>query len=240
MVAAIDPRPDDLFIEIGAGHGALTRPLAERVQHVTAYEIDRDLVEALRAARLRNVAVIGGDFLEQSAPGDAGLLRVAGNLPYNVASPVLFKLVDWSRSGVDLVDATLMLQREVGDRLIAEPGTRDYGVLTVLIRHRASVDRLLTLPPGAFRPAPKVQSAVVRLRFHPPDPPVDDERGFERVVKAAFSHRRKILANALFGDGPGTESTPSPIDLRRRAETLSVAEYAALANHLRQSGWSNA
>ena len=239
VVDAIDPKPDDVFIEIGPGRGALTRPLAERVRHVTAYEIDRDLAAALRATAPPNVTLVEGDFLEAIPEPNPesrtpNPVRVAANLPYNVASPILFKLIDWSRQGTPLVDATVMLQREVAERLLAQPGTRDYGVLTVLVRHRATIERLLTLPPGAFRPAPKVQSTVVRLRFHPPDPPVRDEAAFERLVKRAFSQRRKMLSNALFGDGPGTESPPSPpFDIgRRRAETLSVAEFAILADAL--------
>jgi 16S rRNA (adenine1518-N6/adenine1519-N6)-dimethyltransferase len=247
VVAAIDPKPDEAFLEIGPGHGALTRPLAERARRVTAYEIDRDLAAELRAAALPNVTIVEGDVLDQPPPAAVGPQRVAGNLPYNVASPIMFRLIDWTRRGVPLVDATLMLQREVADRLLARPGSRDYGVLTVLVGHRASADRVLDLPPGAFRPAPKVHSSVVRLRFHPADPAVDDEEVFERVVKKAFSQRRKMLANALFGgrrgDGGGTEvppsllrppSVPAPVDLRRRAEALSVADYVALANWLRK------
>jgi len=225
VIAAVDARPDDTFIEIGPGRGALTRPLAERVRRVIAYEIDRDLAADLRRAAIANVEVIEGDFLHANPPTPdsrfASPVRVAGNLPYNVASPIMFQLLDWSRRGVPLADATLMLQREVADRLLAEPGSHEYGVLTVLVRHRAAVERLLSLPPGAFRPAPKVRSAVVRLRFHPPDPAVQDEAAFERIVKQAFSQRRKMLSNVL------------PVDLRRRAETLSVAEYATLADQLR-------
>lgn len=233
VVAAIDPKPDETFIEIGPGHGALTRPLAERARHVVAYEIDRDLAGELRAAAIPNVEVVEGDFLEANPESRfPNPVRVAGNLPYNVASPILFQLVDWARGGAPLVDATVMLQREVADRLLAEPGSRDYGVLTVLIRHRAAVDRLLALPPGAFRPPPKVQSAVVRLRFHPPDPPVQDEAAFERVVKRAFSQRRKTLANALRGLTV-TRQSDLLADPRRRAETLSIAEYASLADRLR-------
>jgi len=237
VIAAIDPKPDEAFIEIGAGHGALTRPLAARARHVTAYEIDRDLAAELRAAAIPNVTIVEGDVLDAPRPSHPASIRIAGNLPYNVASPIMFQLVEWSRRGVPIADATLMLQREVADRLLASPGSRDYGVLTVLIRHRATVERLLTLPPGAFRPAPKVQSAVVRLRFHAPDPPVADEAAFERLVKRAFSQRRKMLSNALFGDGSGAASSAaaSQIDLRRRAETLSVAEYAALAELLRNN-----
>src|SRR5579884_1951052 len=234
VIAAIDPQPDDTFVEIGPGRGALTRPLAERARRVVAYEIDRDLAAQLRAAAMPNVDVLEGDFLNADAPDSSAShpIRVAGNLPYNVASPILFKLVDWSRTGVALADATVMLQREVADRLLADPGSRDYGVLTVLIRHRASVERVLALPPGAFRPPPKVHSAVVRLRFHAPDPPVDDEAAFERVVKAAFAQRRKTLANALRSQTARMQSDPF-IDLGRRAETVSVAEFAALARWLR-------
>lgn len=233
LVDAIDPKPEDTFVEVGPGHGALTGPLARRAKRVVAYEIDRDLAAELRATMPPNVTIIEGDFLNQELRSQTlDPLRVAGNLPYNVASPILFKLVDWSRRGVPLVDATVMLQREVADRLAAEPGSRDYGVLTVLIRHRADVDRLLTLPPGAFRPSPKVQSAVVRLRFHPPDPPVADEAAFQRLVQRVFTHRRKMLASFFRGLTGQTGQTVAEIDLRRRPETLSIGEFARLAECL--------
>ncbi len=246
VIRALDPQPDDTFIEIGPGHGALTRPLAARVSHVAAYEIDRDLAGELRSAAIPKVTIVEGDFLNAAPetparPAAPGALRVAGNLPYNVASPIMIALLDWSRRGVPLVDATLMLQLEVADRLAAEPGTKDYGALTVLIRHRASVERLLTLPPGAFRPPPKVRSALVRLRFHPPDPPVADEPQFARFVQAVFARRRKTLANAdphvwgrgripvrLLLEGAG-------LDGRRRAETLSIAEFVRLAEAVRNN-----
>ena len=228
-MAAIDPQPGETFVEIGPGRGALTRPLAERARRVIAYEIDRDLAAELRASMPENVTIVEGDFLNQE-PGtqNAGPLRVAGNLPYNVASPILFRLVEWSRRGVPLTDATVMLQREVADRLAAAPGTREYGVLTVLIGHRAAVQRILTLPPGAFRPPPKVQSAVVRLRFHPPDPPAADEAAFERVVQHVFTKRRKTLTNAL----AGLPVLAAGVDGRRRPETLSIAEFVQIANSL--------
>jgi len=212
LVAAINPQPHETFIEIGPGRGALTRPLAARAKAVMAFEIDRDLAAELRETAPGNVTVVEGDFLEtasrlladESRRGPAGTLRAAGNLPYNVASPMMFTLADLSRRGVALADATLMLQREVADRLTAPPGSRDYGVLSVLIGHRAGVSRVLTLPSGAFRPAPKVQSAVVRLRFHDPDPPVADEDLFADIVQAVFTRRRKTLANALLAyAGPG-------------------------------------
>src|SRR5204862_4810134 len=161
-IRAIDPKPDETFIEVGPGRGALTRPLAARVKRVVAYEIDRDLAAALRVNVAANVEIVDGDFLEtvdHRVPD--GALRVAANLPYNVAAPILFKLRALFSSGTPLVDATVMLQREVADRLVAPPGTKEYGVLTVLIGHSAEVRRVLELPPGAFRPAPKVRSPVV-------------------------------------------------------------------------------
>jgi 16S rRNA (adenine1518-N6/adenine1519-N6)-dimethyltransferase len=237
LVRAIDPRPDQSFIEIGPGRAALTRPLAAAAGHVVAYEIDRDLAQELRDAALPNVTVVEGDFLEQfpanpqSPIPDHDRFRVAGNLPYNAASPIMFRLVDAYLAGVPIVDATLMLQLEVAQRLVARPSTKEYGVISVLIRHCADVDLLLKLPPGAFRPPPRVQSAVVRLRFHRPDPPVRDQRAFERLVKAVFTRRRKTLANALRAV-PGTDlSRPVPgTDLNRRPETLTVAEFAALSD----------
>jgi 16S rRNA (adenine1518-N6/adenine1519-N6)-dimethyltransferase len=171
-----------------------------------------------------------------SATPEVDSIRVAGNLPYNVASPIMFRLVQLSRGGLPMTDATLMLQREVADRLLASPGSSDFGVLTVLIGHRASASRLLNLPPGAFRPMPKVQSTVVRLRFHPPDPPVADEQVLAAVTSAVFSRRRKTLANALQAHGALTAATAAralaaaAIDPGRRPETLSIAEFGQLAD----------
>jgi len=250
VIRAIAPQPEDRFIEIGPGRGALTLPLAALVRTLTAYEIDRDLVERLRVTAPANVTLVEGDFLElattDSRPTpDSGLstpdcLRVAGNLPYNVASPILFKLTELYAQGWPIRDATVMLQREVGDRLIAPPGGREYGVLSVLMQHTASVERLLALPPGAFRPQPKVHSVLVRLTFHPPAPAVADSATFVGLVQAVFTRRRKTLANALLayrpaGPPPGAV-TPAValeragLDGRRRPETLSVAEFARLAD----------
>ncbi len=246
VVAAIAPRPTDLFVEIGPGPGAITRPLSEAASALIACEIDRDLAAALREEALPKVHVIEADFLQLSrerliedvhavaAPGTP--IRVAGNLPYNVASPIMFRLLDLSRQGVPLQDATIMLQREVADRLLAVPGSTDYGLLTVLVGHRATVSRLLNLPPGAFRPAPKVQSSVVRLGFHPPEPPVTSEPLLAAVTGAVFSRRRKTLGNALLAYGGLTPTLAADalaaagIDPTRRGETLTIAEFVALAN----------
>jgi len=235
VIRAIDPAGSDTFVEIGPGRGALTRPLAAQAGHVTAVEIDRDLASDLRAAALPNVTVVEGDFLELARPELPAdpRLRVAGNLPYNVASPILFKLVDWFADTGTLTDATLMLQREVADRLAAVPGTRDYGVLTVLIGQSADVKRVLTLPPGAFRPAPRVHSALVQLRFHAPDPPVRDLSLFRTLVQAVFTRRRKTLANALAAFREPSDKASldrAGIDGKRRPETLTIAEFARLSD----------
>jgi 16S rRNA (adenine1518-N6/adenine1519-N6)-dimethyltransferase len=245
LVAAIDPRPDQAFLEIGPGHGALTRPLAARAKSVVAYEIDRDLARELRDTMPANVTIIEADFLETSdfrlQTSDFGIqtsdfLRVAANLPYNVASPILFKLLDLAADGRAIGDATVMLQREVADRLVAPPGGKEYGVLTVLVRQRATVERLFNLPAGAFRPAPKVLSSVVRLRFHAPDPPVVDSTVFADLVQAVFTRRRKTLTNALLAYKRSSSLAPADavaragLDGRRRPETLSPPEFGRLAD----------
>ena len=251
VVRAIAPQADQAFIEIGPGAGALTRPLAERARRVTAFEVDRNLAAELNATAPPNLKVVEGDFLRLStddfrlATADSVLtthdsrLRVAGNLPYNVASPIMFKLIELHAAGVALVDATLMLQREVADRLVAPPGSKEYGVLSILIGHAADVETLLRLPAGAFRPPPKVLSSLVRLRFRAPQPPVIDAVMFGALVQAVFTRRRKTLANALLALA-GRSGPPPPrpadalaaagLDGSRRPETLSIAEFARLAD----------
>ena len=233
VIRAIDPRSDQTFVEIGPGHGALTRPLAARARAVTAVEIDGDLVGELRRTMPLNVTIVEGDFLRFGIRDAGNHFRVAGNLPYNVASPMLFRLVELYRAGVRLTDATVMLQREVADRLLAKPGGRDYGVLSVLIRQSATIDRLLNLPAGAFRPAPRVLSSVVRLRFHPDEPAVRSRQLFSELVQAVFTRRRKTMANAVraLGNAP---PLPGWLDGTRRPETLTVAEFARLADDFSQ------
>jgi len=245
LVTLIEPAETDTIIEIGAGRGGLTRALAPRVQRVRAIEIDRDLAWGLAASAPDNVEIVVGDILAlnletlcASREGGAGRLRVAGNLPYYISAPILWRLTDLARLEPALVDATLMLQREVVDRLIASPGTKPYGALTLLVRLRAEATRLATLPRGAFRPPPKVESAVVRLRFHPPAVQLTSPRVFESVVKLLFSQRRKTLLNALRplaaarGLDAGTLLAAIGIDARRRPETLDLEEFAAIAELL--------
>jgi 16S rRNA (adenine1518-N6/adenine1519-N6)-dimethyltransferase len=239
LVAAIDPQPQDRFLEIGPGPGALTSRLAPRVAHLTAVEVDRDLARSLADQLPANVELIEGDFLDLdlSRLASKAPLRVAGNLPYNISSPILFRLIDAQRESPLFRDATLMVQREVADRILAAPGSGEYGVLTISVQLHADVQRLLTLPPGAFRPAPKVHSAVIGLRFRPPAVSLADERVFGAMVRSMFTQRRKTLANALgpFADSRRSDArqalAAADIDATRRPETLQLPELARLADY---------
>jgi 16S rRNA (adenine1518-N6/adenine1519-N6)-dimethyltransferase len=237
VVRAIDPRPDDRFVEIGPGPGALTLRLAPRVAQLVGVELDGEMIALLKPRVPPNVTLVQADFLEfdlATLPLPRPL-RLAGNLPYNVSSPIIFALIDAHRTTGDLVDATLMLQREVAERVAAAPGTRDYGVLSILVQMHAEVRPLLALPPGAFRPAPKVHSAVISLRFRPPAVLVPDEAAFETMVRTMFMQRLKTLLNALrpyaasrAGDARAALAGAG-IDPTRRPETLQLAELARLA-----------
>jgi len=239
VVKAIAPAADDEFIEIGPGRAAITGPLTAAARAVTAFEIDRDLAAELRASAPPNLTVVEADFLESDwllKNRPAHPVRVAGNLPYNVASPIIFRLIDIYDSGIPIADATLMLQREVADRLLAKPSTKEYGVLSILVRLSADVERLLNLPAGAFRPAPKVQSSLIRLRFHPPHPRPQDRVIFTRMVQAVFTRRRKTLENALLAFAPddrpriASALTRAGVDPKRRPETLELEEFIRLSD----------
>jgi 16S rRNA (adenine1518-N6/adenine1519-N6)-dimethyltransferase len=242
VLLAIAPAADDTFLEIGAGLGALTLPLSRHVRRVVAFEIDRDLAAALKHTASASVIVVEGNFLDattehvRALAAGARRLRVAGNLPYNVASRILFKLIELYSGGVPAVDATLMIQREVADRLTALPGTREYGALTVLIGRHAAVEQLLALPPGAFRPAPQVRSALVRFTLHTPQPAARSESMLEALVKAVFGRRRKTLRNAVqpFAARHGVPAADAlqraALDGGRRPETLTAGEFVGLAD----------
>lgn len=247
LVKAIAPQAGEPFVEIGPGRGAITWPLVDRSGRVLAIEVDRDLAAALRARSAAGLTVVEGDVLDadlptlvaawQQAPLDsAHAVRVVGNLPYNISTPILFKLLQTAATTGGLRDASLMLQREVADRLRARPGTKEYGVLTVLTALHADVQLLLSLPPGAFRPPPKVSSAVVRLVFRPPTVALQDEAVFTRMVRMMFTQRRKTTANALkpFAEGFAVSAVDAlavaGLDGRRRPETLQLVELARLAD----------
>lgn len=245
LVDAIGPSPTDRMIEIGPGRAALTEPLAARVERLVAVEVDRDLAAALTARQIPNLTVVTADVLdvnlgelaarELNASPDRKV-RVVGNLPYNISSPILFRLLDAASATRAFQDATLMLQKEVADRLVAEPGTGEYGVLTITTALGADVTRVLNLPPGAFRPMPKVHSTVVRFTFRPPTVNLKDQKVLVDLVRSVFTQRRKTLSNALasFAAGRGHDAkvalAAAGIDPSRRPETLQLVEFARLAD----------
>jgi 16S rRNA (adenine1518-N6/adenine1519-N6)-dimethyltransferase len=244
IAAAIRPGPGDVVVEIGAGLGALTSPLSKSGACVVAVEIDGELARFLRDEVLAEaprelVVVLAKDILEVDLPALSERwgrkLKVIGNLPYQISSPVLFRLIEGASC---IEEAVLMLQAEVAERLLAEAGDRDHGILSVMAAYHCDRDLLMRLKPSQFYPPPKVDSAVVHLVFRPwPKEPRVDVDWLLKMVKAAFSHRRKTLRNSLMsGSLPGlTEGTlaealgDSGIEPRRRPETLTVEEYVNLA-----------
>jgi 16S rRNA (adenine1518-N6/adenine1519-N6)-dimethyltransferase len=247
LLDVIGPAPSDRFIEIGAGRGALTEPLAARSAAVLAVEIDRDLASALAGRHLPRVTVLARDILEVHLVDAARSLgatpvdpvRVAGNLPYNISSPILFRLLEAAPSGL-FRDATLMLQREVAERLVARPGTREYGVLALCSAIHADVVHLLSLPPGAFRPMPAVHSAVVRLSFRPPPEFVRAPDTLVAIVRSVFTQRRKTIGNALesWAAERGLSArrllADAAVDPRARPEELDLAAFARLADAVQE------
>ena len=230
IVCAIDPRPSDTIVEIGPGQGVLTRPLAESGARLCAIEIDRDLAALLREefAGQNNVSIVERDALEFEFPAAGTSLRIVGNLPYNVSTPLLFHLTKYRER---IRDAHFMLQKEVVERMAAEPGTKTYGRLSVMLQANWQVSRLFDVGAGAFRPPPSVESSVVRLAA--PEHPVemDDPERFATLVRAAFGQRRKTLRNALRDTLSSAAIEAAGIDPSTRAETLSVRQFIDLCGH---------
>jgi len=232
IVAAVDPRPDDRMIEIGPGLGALTRPLAAKVRHLHAVEIDRDLTARLaREFASRGVAIHQADVLEFDFSRFGPDLRIVGNLPYNISTPILFVL---ARVAALLHDIHVMLQKEVVDRMAASPGSSAYGRLSVMLQYRFRIERVLEVPASAFEPVPQVASAVARLLPLTHRDPARDEALFARIVTRAFSHRRKTLRNTLKPFLNNAEFEMLHIDPRARPQELPVADFVRIANHLAQ------
>lgn len=229
IVAAVAPAPGETVVEIGPGHGALTGPLAGECGHLHVIEIDRTLAAAL-AERFDagKVTVHVGDALEFDYRGLPSPLRLVGNLPYNISTPLLFKLAACAER---IRDAHFMLQREVVERMAAARSTPDYGRLSVMIQYRFTVEKLFAVAPGAFRPAPKVESMVVRMVPRPAaELTATSERVLREVVTAAFTKRRKTLRNALAGIVEADTLTELGIDPGLRPENLAVSDYVAVAN----------
>ena len=235
IVNAVAPKRDDCVVEIGPGLGALTDPLLQRLDHLHVVEIDRDIVARLKPRYSpKKLTIHEGDALDfdfSSLVDQSGKkLHVVGNLPYNISTPLLFHLAGFAEC---VHDMHFMLQKEVVERLVAEPGTSDFGRLSVMLQYRFVMDWLLDVPPECFSPAPKVDSAVVRLIPRPPDElSARDEARFAAVVSAAFGQRRKMLRNNLKGILGDDGFAALGIAPTARAEELSVADYIRIANSL--------
>ena len=249
IVQAIAPKPGDAMVEIGPGLAALTQPLVERLGHLTVIELDRDLAVQLRAHP--QLSVVAADVLkvdfralaermlqpaDNAAPraGSPGTdspqpakIRVVGNLPYNISTPILFHLLDV----VEVVqDQHFMLQKEVIDRMVAQPSTSDYGRLSVMLQWRYAMNNVLFVPPTSFDPPPRVDSAIVRMVPHP-TPAVLDVKLLSELVQVAFSQRRKLLRHTL-GQWLTARGFTGEFDVQRRAQEVSVGEYVALTQQV--------
>jgi 16S rRNA (adenine1518-N6/adenine1519-N6)-dimethyltransferase len=227
IVRAIDPRPAQVMVEIGPGLAALTQPLVERLGHLIVIELDRDLAARLRThAQLEVVEsdVLKVDFAQLAQARAALKLRVVGNLPYNISTPILFHLLDFAQV---VEDQHFMLQKEVIDRMVAGPATSDYGRLSVMLQWRYAMENVLFVPPQSFDPPPRVDSAVVRMVPRPDPAPVDVKR-LSEIVQVAFSQRRKLLRHTL-GRWLEEKGLAGEFDVQRRAEEVPVEEYVALA-----------
>lgn len=234
IIEAIRPQPGDRMVEIGPGLGAMTEPLMARLGHLHVVEIDRDLIARLKTAHSPDKLTIHeGDALKfdfGSLVADGAPLRVVGNLPYNISTPLLFHLADYAET---VYDMHFMLQKEVVERMVAEPGDADFGRLSVMLQYRFWMEWLIDVPPESFDPAPKVDSAVVRLI----PKPLSDLRAksldkLGKVVLQAFSQRRKMLRNTLKGTLDDTGFAALGIDPTRRAEDIPVEDYVRIANYL--------
>jgi 16S rRNA (adenine1518-N6/adenine1519-N6)-dimethyltransferase len=245
IINAIHPEPEDNLVEIGPGLGALTRPLLKRLNHLHVVEIDRDIIARLESDypqddQKSKLTIHAGDALEFDFATLPAPLRIVGNLPYNISSPLLFHFAAYAER---IKDMHFMLQNEVVERMVAEPSTPEYGRLSVMLQYRFFMEKLLDVPPESFRPAPKVDSAIVRLIPLPtPAPPlsqrgvggifVRNEKLFAAIVRTAFGQRRKTLRNTLRGYLDEADFEMLGIDAQLRAENLGVAEFAKVANYL--------
>jgi len=233
IIAAIGPRPGERIVEIGPGLGALTAPLLERHGELDVVELDRDVIPHLEAAcagkgelRVHNVDALKFDFASLAGVGQP--LRVVGNLPYNISTPLIFHLLE---DAADIVDMHFLLQKEVVDRLTAAPGGGDYGRLSVMVQYRCRAESLFRVGPGAFSPPPKVDSAVVRLIPYAQLPwPARDERRLAELVNQAFSQRRKTLRNSLKKLLDAETIAAAGVDPGERPEQVTVADFVRLAD----------
>lgn len=237
LVEAIHPQEDETVIEIGPGLGALTKPLLNNITELHVVEIDRDIVSwmnteyAMATYEKNNLIIHNVDALKFDFSSLGNSLRVIGNLPYNISTPILFHLLNNLSS---IVDMHFMLQKEVVERMVAQPSTSAYGRLSVMLQYYLQMDYLITVPPEAFKPAPKVESAFVRCIPHATLPFVaEDTALLSKVVLAAFSQRRKTIRNTLKPFLNNSDFAALSIDSQQRAENLGVDEFVAIANYLK-------
>lgn len=230
IVSAIRPVADDNMVEIGPGLGALTRPLLKRLNYLHVVEIDRDIIARLKTDYPQDKIIIHeGDALELDFAKLGAPLRIVGNLPYNISSPLLFHFAEYTER---ITDMHFMLQNEVVERMVASHSTKAYGRLSVMLQYRFFMEKLLDVPPESFRPAPKVDSAIVRMIPLPAEQIlVRNETLFAAIVAAAFGQRRKTLRNTLRSYLQESEFTTLNIDPQLRAENLSVADFVRVANY---------
>jgi 16S rRNA (adenine1518-N6/adenine1519-N6)-dimethyltransferase len=233
IIYVIRPEPDDNMVEIGPGLGALTRPLLKKLKHLHVVEIDRDIIARLESDYPQpnaKLTVHAGDALKFDLANLPSPLRIVGNLPYNISSPLLFH---FAASADRITDMHFMLQNEVVERMVANHSTPAYGRLSVMLQYRFYMEKLLDVPPASFRPAPKVDSAIVRMIPLPTDKIiVHNEKLFAEIVSAAFGQRRKTLRNTLRSFLDESEFEQLGINPQLRAENLSVAEFAKIAAYL--------
>lgn len=231
LINAINPSPSDIMVEIGPGLGAMTQPLLAHLDHLHVVEIDRDIITWMQQHYPADkISIHNTDALKFDFSGIAARLRVVGNLPYNISTPILFHLLD---NVPNIIDMHFMLQKEVVERMVAAPSSAAYGRLSVMLQYRLRMEYLLTVPPEAFDPAPKVESAFVRCIPYDTLPfPARDEAVFAKIVTAAFSQRRKTLRNTLKGLLDDDGFAVLGMDSQLRAENLAVSDFVRIANYL--------
>lgn len=231
IIAEIRPRKGDRIVEIGPGLGALTRPLLQAVDHLEVIEIDRDIVARLSGEFPQETLTIhAADALKFDFSALEGKLRIVGNLPYNISTPLLFHLGQFAEH---IFDMHFMLQKEVVERMVGMPATPDYGRLSIMLQYRFDMEYVFSVPAESFRPAPKVESAIVRMIPRPKSVlTVKDEALFSQIVTAAFSQRRKTLRNTLSRYLQAEDFRVLEIDSSLRAENLPVEKFVEIANFL--------
>lgn len=239
IVKEINPQPDDLIIEIGPGYGALTQKLISTTENLIAVEIDNELTESLKE-RFPQLNLINEDFLETDLfklDSSRKKLRIVGNIPYNITSPILFKLIENNKL---IEDAVFMVQLEVAKRMSADRGTKDYGILAVVLKYFSETKLCFKISPNVFHPKPKIFSALVHINFKVITYPEEEQKLFIQIVKASFGNRRKILKNSLSNSiFHEIDFSNSGIDLSLRAENLNVDEFIALTKFaMKHSGFA--